>query len=151
MKPIWKPNTTVAAVIERDGRFLMVEEQTEDGVRLNQPAGHLDDGESLVAACRRETQEETAWDFTPQHLVGIYQWRRPPGDVTYLRFAFCGTLGTHDSKRPLDTGIHRALWMDMGEIISSQAIHRSPLVLQCINDYLAKHRFPLDLIRHYES
>ena len=149
MKTIWKPNTTVAAIIERDGRFLLVEEDTEDGVRLNQPAGHLDEGESLVAACSRETLEETAWHFVPQQLVGIYQWQRPPGDITYLRFAFSGALGMHDPERTLDKGIRRALWLDMEEIITSQAIHRSPLVLQCINDFLAKRRFPLDLIRHY--
>ena len=86
MNTIWKPNTTVAAVIERDGKFLLVEEDTDDGVRLNQPAGHLDEGESLIAACTRETLEETAWHFVPEYLLGIYQWRRPQGDVTYLRF-----------------------------------------------------------------
>lgn len=150
MERIWKPNTTVAAVIERDGYFLLVEEDTDDGVRLNQPAGHLDQGESLVAACTRETLEETAWRFTPTQLVGIYQWTRPPGDLTYLRFAFAGTLGEHEADRHLDSGIRRALWLDIGEIIAAQAIHRSPLVLQCINDFLAKRRFPLDVLRHYD-
>lgn len=149
MKTIWKPNTTVAAVIERDEKFLLVEEDTDDGVRLNQPAGHLDEGESLIAACARETLEETAWHFVPENLLGIYQWRRPQSDVTYLRFAFSGVLGAHEADRKLDHGIRRALWLSIDEIIISQAIHRSPLVMQCVNDYLAKRRFPLDLIRHY--
>ncbi len=149
MKTIWKPNTTVAAVIERDEKFLLVEEDTDDGVRLNQPAGHLDEGESLIAACARETLEETAWHFVPENLLGIYQWRRPQSDVTYLRFAFSGVLGAHEADRKLDHGIRRALWLSINEIIISQAIHRSPLVMQCVNDYLAKRRFPLDLIRHY--
>ncbi|MBK9625604.1 MAG: NUDIX hydrolase [Rhodocyclaceae bacterium] len=149
MNTIWKPNTTVAAVIEREGKFLLVEEDTDDGVRLNQPAGHLDEGESLFAACSRETLEETAWHFVPENLLGIYQWRRPQSDVTYLRFAFSGVLGAHEADRKLDHGIRRALWLSINEIIISQAIHRSPLVMQCVNDYLAKRRFPLDLIRHY--
>ena len=150
MNTIWKPNTTVAAVIELEGKFLLVEEDTDDGVRLNQPAGHLDEGESLIAACARETLEESAWHFVPENLLGIYQWRRPQSDVTYLRFAFSGVLGAHEADRKLDHGIRRALWLSINEIIISQAIHRSPLVMQCVNDYLAKRRFPLDLIRHYD-
>ena len=93
MNRIWKPNVTVAALIEREGRFLLVEEETEDGLRFNQPAGHLDEGESLLAACAREALEETAWHFRPTALVGIYQWTRPQGDITYLRFAFSGEPG----------------------------------------------------------
>ena len=149
MELIWKPNTTFAAVIERDGKFLLVEEDTDDGIRLNQPAGHLDEGESLLAACVRETLEETAWHFVPKNLLGIYQWRRPQGDVTYLRFAFSGVLGLHDADRVLDQGIRRALWLSFDEILASQLVHRTPLVLQCVQDYLAKRQFPLDLIRHY--
>lgn len=150
MSTIWKPNVTVAALIERDGRFLLVEEETEQGLRFNQPAGHLDEGESLVAACAREALEETAWTFTPTALVGVYQWPRPQGDVTYLRFAFSGTLGEHDPSRPLDTGILHALWMTPAEIEATRERHRSPLILQCVQDYLAGRRFPLDLIRHYD-
>ena len=150
MELICKPNTTVAAVIEREGKFLLVEEDTDDGIRLNQPAGHLDEGESLLAACTRETLEETAWHFVPKNLLGIYQWRRPQGDVTYLRFAFSGVLGLHDADRVLDQGIRRALWLSFDEILASQLVHRSPLVLQCVNDYLAKRQFPVDLIRHYD-
>jgi 8-oxo-dGTP pyrophosphatase MutT (NUDIX family) len=143
---IWKPNVTVAAVVERDGCFLLVEEETTDGVRFNQPAGHLDEGESLIAACVRETLEETAYAFEPTTLVGIYQWPRPQGDLTYLRFAFAGKVGAHDPARRLDDGILRAVWLSLAEIEACVERHRSPLVLQCIRDYLAGRRFPLDLI-----
>ena len=149
MNRIWKPNVTVAALIERDGRFLLVEEETDDGLRFNQPAGHLDEGESLATACAREALEETAWGFTPTSLVGIYQWPRPQGDVTYLRFAFCGELGQFQDGRALDTGILRAVWMTPEEIRETADRHRSPLVSQCVSDYLAGRRFPLDLVRHY--
>ncbi|MCK9285163.1 MAG: NUDIX hydrolase [Rhodocyclaceae bacterium] len=150
MSTIWKPNVTVAALIQRDGRYLLVEEETDTGIRFNQPAGHLDEGESLVAACAREALEETAWQFNPTALVGVYQWRRPQGDITYLRFAFCGDLGGHDPQRPLDTGILRAVWMTPAEIQASREQHRSPLIWQCVQDHLAGRRFPLDLIRHYD-
>jgi len=149
MGAIWKPNVTVAAVIERDGRFLLVEEQTDDGIRYNQPAGHLDEGESLEAACRREMLEETAWHFQPRELVGVYQWRRAAGEITYLRFAYCGELGGHEAQRPLDEGILRALWLTPAELEELRDRHRSPLVMQCVADYLAGRRFPLDLIRHH--
>jgi ADP-ribose pyrophosphatase YjhB (NUDIX family) len=142
----WKPNVTVAALIERDGRFLLVEEETDDGLRFNQPAGHLDQGESLVNACAREALEETAWSFRPTALVGVYQWPRPQGDITYLRFAFCGRLGAHDPTRTLDDGIVRTVWMTPEEVRASVTRHRSPLVLQCIEDYLAGVRYPLSVI-----
>jgi ADP-ribose pyrophosphatase YjhB (NUDIX family) len=153
MERIWKPNVTVAALIEREGRFLLVEEETDDGIRFNQPAGHLEKGESLVDACAREALEETAWHFTPESLVGVYQWPRPKiedqPDLTYLRFAFSGALGEEEPGRVLDTGILRAVWMTPAEIEASRERHRSPLVWQCVQDYLAGRRFPLDLIRHY--
>ena len=149
MSVIWKPNVTVAAIIERDGKFLVVEEETDDGVRFNQPAGHLDEGESLVAACARESLEETAWHFAPTALIGVYQWPRPAGDITYLRFAFSGELGEHEAGRALDTGILRALWLTPAELEVKRDRHRSPLVMQGGADYQAGRRFPLDLIRHY--
>ncbi|TRZ68625.1 MAG: NUDIX hydrolase [Rhodocyclaceae bacterium] len=149
MSNLWKPNVTVAAVIERAGRFLVVEEETDDGIRLNQPAGHLDAGESLPAACARETLEEAAWHFAPTALIGVYQWRRPAGDLTYLRFAFSGELGEHQAGRALDTGILQALWLTPAELEAMRDRHRSPLVMQCVADYVAGRRFPLDLIRHY--
>jgi 8-oxo-dGTP pyrophosphatase MutT (NUDIX family) len=149
---IWKPNVTVAAVVERDGRFLVVEEETDDGLRFNQPAGHLDEGESLVQAAAREALEETAHQFRPEFLVGIYQWPRPAGDITYLRFAFGG------ARRPVSTriarstdGIVRAVWMSLDELRATRERHRSPLILQCCEDYIAGRRFPLDLIRHYDA
>ncbi len=145
----WKPNVTVAAVIEQGGRFLLVEEQTAEGLRLNNPAGHLDCGETPAQACIRETLEETAHGFTPRSLVGIYLSRqqKPGGsDTTYLRFAFCGDLGSFDPDRVLDTGIVRTLWMCADEVRTSTARHRSPMVLQCIEDYLKGQRYPMDLV-----
>ena len=151
----WKPSTTVAAIIERDGRFFLVEEDTPEGLRLNNPAGHLDPGESLVQACARETLEETAHHFTPSALVGVYLARvqlpdgplRPGGDdVSYLRFAFCGQLGALEPSRNLDKGIVRTLWLSAQELQASRAQHRSALVWQCVQDYLRGQRFPLDLL-----
>ena len=144
----WKPSVTVAAIIERDGRFLLVEEHTADGLRLNNPAGHLDAGESPAQGCAREALEETAHTFTPTALVGVYLSRVQRGseDITYLRFAFCGALGDLDAARPLDTGIVRTLWMAPDEVRQSAARHRSPLVVQCMEDYLKGKRFPLDLV-----
>jgi ADP-ribose pyrophosphatase YjhB (NUDIX family) len=150
----WKPNVTVAAVIERDGRFLLVEEHTSDGLRLNNPAGHLDPGEGLADACARETLEETAHRFRPTALVGVYLSRtqRPPGglskpgSVTYLRVAFCGELGDFLPDQRLDHGIVRTLWMTAEEIRASVSRHRSPVLLQCVEDYLAGTRFPMALL-----
>ena len=143
----WKPNVTVAAVIERDGRFLLVEEHTPDGLQLNTPAGHLDPGESPAQGCTRETLEETAHHFTPTALVGIYMARaRPDDDLTYLRFAFAGVLGAQEEGRALDDGIVRTVWMSLDEIRGSAARHRSPLLLQCVEDYVAGQRHPLELI-----
>jgi len=145
----WKPNVTVAAIIERDGRFLLVEEETPDGLRLNSPAGHLDAGETPAEGCAREALEETAHRFTPTALVGIYMARarrNADSDVTYLRFAFSGELGALEEGRALDHGIVRTLWMTADEIRASVARHRSPLLLECIEDYLAGQRHPLSLI-----
>lgn len=149
MSTIWRPNVVVAAVIEEDGRFLLVEEQTEDGLRFNQPAGHLEKGESLLDAARREAFEETAHHFEPQALVGIYKWPHPSKDLTYLRFAFTGPVGGYDPTARLDTGILRTVWLTRDEIAASQARHRNPFVLRCVDDYLAGHRFPLDVLTEY--
>ena len=153
--PRWKPNVTVAAVIERDGRYLLVEEETPDGLRLNTPAGHLDPGESPAEGCAREALEETAHHFVPTALVGIYMARsRPPAvpkDLTYMRFAFAGTLGAFEPGRALDTGIVRTLWLSPQEIRDSVARHRSPLLLQCVEDHLAGRRYPLELIHVHPS
>ncbi len=144
----WKPNVTVAAVVARDGAFLLVEEDTADGLRYNQPAGHLEAGESLLDAVIRETLEETAWRFTPTALIGVYQYHHARAGVTYLRFAFAGELSDHQPDRELDAGILRALWMPVAEIRASRAQHRSPLLLQCIDDYLAGRSYPLHLLHH---
>ncbi|OJX34428.1 MAG: NUDIX hydrolase [Burkholderiales bacterium 68-12] len=146
----WKPNVTVAALIERDGHFLLVEEDTADGLRLNNPAGHLDPGESPLDACIREVLEETAYDFTPTALVGVYLNRfrrtRTGDDITYMRFAFAGTLGTHHAWRTLDEGIVRTVWMTPAQIRASRERHRSPVLLRCVEDYLAGQRFALDVV-----
>lgn len=151
MERIWKPNVTVASVIEREGRFLVIEEETADGLRFNQPAGHLEAGESLVEAAARETLEETAHGFVPEYLVGIYQWPVPTGDITYLRFAFGGAAGVEQPGRALDTGIVRALWLTPDELHDCRVRHRSPLVLQCVEDWIAGRRYALELIRHYSA
>jgi 8-oxo-dGTP pyrophosphatase MutT (NUDIX family) len=147
---IWKPNVVVAAIAERDGKFLLVEEEIESGqLVFNQPAGHWDPGETLVEACVRETLEETAYDFKPTALVGVFGWTPPGGDKTYLRFAFCGETGAHDSHRQLDKEIHRAVWLSVEEIRACRSRHRSPLLMLCIERYLSGVRYPLDLISHY--
>lgn len=146
---IWKPNVTVAAIIEQDGKFLLVEEETDEGPMFNQPAGHWEPGETLAAGVIREAREETAYTFTPAWLLGIYSWHHPRKDITYLRFAFTGTVGAHDPLQALDTGIIRAVWLSPDEMRASRARHRSPLVLQCVEDHLAGRQFPLDLISHY--
>lgn len=159
MSQDWKTSVTVAAVIERGGRFLLVEEETRDGLKLNQPAGHLDPGESLVRAVIRETLEETAHSFEPRALLGCYLARsvtsptgqHPEGDITYVRFAFTGDLGALDSGRPLDTGIVRTVWLSADEIRACPERHRSPLVLACVEDYLAGKRFALDALYTHPS
>ena len=146
----WKPSVTVAAVIEQEGRFLLVEEHTADGLRLNNPAGHLDPGESLLQAVVREVLEETARAFTPTHLIGTYLARlqrdRTGEDITYLRFAFAGELGAVVPGRSLDSGIVRTVWMTPDEVRASAARHRSPLVLRCMEDHLRGQRYPLELV-----
>ena len=146
----WKPSVTVAAIIERDGKFMLVEEHTPEGLKLNNPAGHLDPGESLADGCAREALEETTHTFRPTALVGIYMSRMQRAstgeDVTYLRFAFCGELGPVQAGATLDHGIVRTLWMTPQEIRDSHARHRSPLLLRCMEDYLAGQRAPLSLL-----
>ena len=153
MSDVWKPSVTVAAIVHRQlqGRqeFLMIEEITPDGIRINQAAGHLDPHESLEQAVIRETLEETAHDFVPEALVGTYMSKfispKTGEEVTYLRFAFCGqVVAQHD--RPLDKGILRAMWMSYEEIRACQDQHRSPLVLRCLDDFLAGQRAPLQLM-----
>jgi len=147
---IWKPNVTVAAVIEQDGKFLLVEEHTSQGLKLNQPAGHLEANESLLHAVVREAREESAYDFEPQHLVGVYRWHAATSGTTYLRFAYSGCILAHHAGQQLDEGIVRTVWMSADEIRATVSRHRSPLILQCVEDYLAGKRYPLELVTHYE-
>ena len=146
----WRPSVTVAAVIERDGRFLMIEEETSEGLRINNPAGHLDPGETPAEGCAREALEETAWHFRATHLLGVYisrfQRATTGEDITYLRFCFTGELGEHVPDRPLDVGIVRTLWMTPEELRATADRHRSPLVLRCLEDYLAGVRYPLSAV-----
>ena len=143
---IWKPHVTVAAVAEENGCFLLVEERVDGAAVLNQPAGHLEDGENLLAAVIRETLEETAWHFRPESLVGLYRWRQPEAGSTYLRFTFAGSCTGHEPERPLDADIERALWLSPAEIRRQVSSLRSPMVLRSIEDYLAGHAYPLSLI-----
>ena len=146
----FRPSVTVAAVVEHGGRYLLVEEHTPEGLRLNNPAGHLEPGESPLQGVVREALEETARHFDAQALVGVYlaRQRRPASgeDVTYLRFAFCGTVGEPEPGRALDRGIVRTLWLTPQEIEASRERHRSPLVWRCVADHLAGRRHPLQLL-----
>ena len=142
----WNPEVTVAAIVEVDGRFLMVEERVSGALVLNQPAGHLEDRESLIEAVIREAREETAWRFHPEALVGVYLWRSPITERSFLRFAFCGTVDDHQARLPLDIGIVRSVWMTHEQLLAQSARLRSPLVLRCIDDYLAGSRRPLDSV-----
>jgi 8-oxo-dGTP pyrophosphatase MutT (NUDIX family) len=142
----WNPEVTVAAIVEQDGRFLMVEERIAGKLVLNQPAGHLEDRESLIEAVIRETREETAWRFQPEALVGVYLWRSPVTERSFLRFAFCGTVDDHQAKLPLDIGIVRAVWMTHEQLLAQPERLRSPLVIRCLDDFLAGKRQPLESV-----
>ncbi len=144
----WMPHVVVAAIVEQDGRFLLVEEHTAEGLRLNQPAGHWERGETLIEAVRREALEETAHRVDPTALLGCYTTHYPRRDITYLRFAYiCKAVG-FDAERALDDGIVRALWLSADELAAHPTPHRSPLVMRCVQDYLAGRRFPLDFVAH---
>ncbi|MCC7098683.1 MAG: NUDIX hydrolase [Rubrivivax sp.] len=153
----WTPRVTVAAIIESQGRYLLVEEQTADGLRLNNPAGHLERGETPEQAVVREALEESARAFVPEALVGVYLARLQGAadeagarsDLTYLRFAFAGRAGDVLPGRALDAGIERTLWLTLAEVRASASRHRSPLVLRCIEDHAAGRRYPLQtLVTH---
>ncbi|MFV9614858.1 MAG: NUDIX hydrolase [Gammaproteobacteria bacterium] len=143
---VWKPHATVAAIIERDNKFLMVEELIQGEQVINQPAGHLDPDESLVEAAIRETQEETAWQFIPEAITGIYLWKHPDNGESFLRVAFCGSCKNHNVSQALDDGIQAAVWKTRDELMQQQQKLRSPMVINCIDDYLAGKRFPMDLL-----
>jgi len=140
------PIISVATVVERDGAFLFVEETVKSRLVINQPAGRLEAGESLVNAAVREALEETGWEIEPLGLVGIYRWTSKREGKAYVRACFHGRALRHDTQRPLDTGIVRALWLDHATLLQRVQDLRSPLVLLCVNDYLAGRRFPLELL-----
>lgn len=141
-----RPEVTVAALVARDGQFLMIEERIGQRIVLNQPAGHVEDRETLLQAVIRETREESAWLFAPEALVGTYLWRNPRTGISTLRFAFCGPVSDHRAEQPLDQGILRALWMTPEQIASRSGALRSPVVQRCIDDYLAGQRHPLESV-----
>lgn len=135
-------------MIEKNDRFLLVEELIDGKMTLNQPAGHLEPDESLIEAAIRETQEETAWQFQPTAIVGIYRWQHPKNGETYMRYCFTGDVTQHDPTQALDADIHQAVWLTKQEFLTRQDSFRSPLVLDCFNDYLAGHRYPLTLLKN---
>jgi len=146
---VWKPHVTVAAVIERDNRFLFVEEHTPNGLQFNQPAGHLEPDEDFITAVKREVQEETAWQFEPEHLLAVQLWRKNPDSSTFLRLCFTGTCHSHDAEQTLDDGIVATHWLTHAEITAEAHRLRSPLVLMSVNEYLSGQRHPLSLLKSF--
>jgi ADP-ribose pyrophosphatase YjhB (NUDIX family) len=144
---IWKPHVTVAAVVEQEGKFLMIEEDTPEGRVFNQPAGHLEPNEALVSAMLRETLEESAWVVEPVAFIGVYRWCSPGTNQTYVRFAFAAKPVERRPEQSLDTGIVAAHWMDLDSILEKRALHRGPQVMQCIEDYRNRRLMPLDTIK----
>jgi len=142
---------TVAAVVEHEGRYLCVEERIRGALRINQPAGHLEPGESLLAATVREALEETAHDFVPESLLGIYRWQHPATGATYVRVALTGRVSGPRPGRALDRGIERALWLSIEELRQASDRHRSPLVMRCVEDHAAGRRYPLALLREGDA
>jgi 8-oxo-dGTP pyrophosphatase MutT (NUDIX family) len=142
----WKPDITVAAVSESAGQFLVVEERINHRLVFNQPAGHVENGETIIEALVREVREETAWAFLPEAFLGVYLWRSPASGRATLRFAFCGAVADHDASQPLDRGIVRTHWLSRAQLIERKPRLRSPLVLRCIDDYLSGRRLPLDAV-----
>jgi 8-oxo-dGTP pyrophosphatase MutT (NUDIX family) len=144
----WMPHATVAAIVEENEKFLLVEEITDRGNRFNQPAGHLEDNETLIEAVIRETLEETAYSFKPESLLGIYHWQHEHNATTYLRFAYIGSVHNHQPNLALDEGIVRIVWMSVEEMRNNAALMRSPQVLRCVEDYLSGQQFPLSVVTH---
>jgi 8-oxo-dGTP pyrophosphatase MutT (NUDIX family) len=148
--PATKPEITVAGVAENEGRFLVVEERINRRLVFNQPAGHVEHGESLLTAVIREVREETAWRFLPKALIGVYLWRSPESGVTTMRFAFEGAVDDHDAAQPLDHGIVRTHWLSRADLLERERRLRSPLVMRCIEDYLRGLRQPLDAVANLD-
>lgn len=147
----WVPHVVVATVVEQAGRFLVVEEHINGELRLNQPAGHWEPGETLAEGAVRETREESGWDVRVTDFLGVYTWQPEGLPYPFVRFSFVAEALRHHPQQALDEGIVRALWMDREELLASRAIHRGPSVLQCVDDYLAGRRYPLDLLRQFSE
>jgi 8-oxo-dGTP pyrophosphatase MutT (NUDIX family) len=145
-----KPDITVAAVTEADGRFLVVEERINQRLVFNQPAGHVELGETLLEAVIREVREETAWLFEPVSMLGAYLWRNPSNGRSTLRFAFSGTVSDHRASQPLDRGIVMTHWLSRPELVEREPRLRSPLVIRCVDDYLSGKRLPLDSVAYLD-
>lgn len=144
----WSPHVVLACVVEREGKFLLVEERVNGALVLNQPAGHWEEGETLIEGAIRETLEEAAWDVNPTAVLGIYEYQPAELDYTFLRIAFVADALKFHEGRALDAGIERAVWMTRDEIVEQSHRHRSPMLLRCVDDYLAGLRYPLSLIAH---
>jgi 8-oxo-dGTP pyrophosphatase MutT (NUDIX family) len=144
----WRPDLAAAAIVQRDNRFLIVEERIHGALVLNQPAGHVDDGESIIDAVVRETLEETAWHFKPRALLGIYLWRNPDNGHSILRVAITGEVTSHEPHRQLDVPVVAAHWMEREALLAQSAKLRSPLVMRCIDDYLAGRRHDLSALNY---
>lgn len=147
----WRPDLTVAAIVQREQQFLIVEERIQGALVLNQPAGHVEDGESILEAALRETLEETAWRLRPRHLLGLYLWRNPANGSSILRVAISGEVLDHDGARALDEGIVAAHWMTRDELLAPTACLRSPLVMRCIDDHLAGVRHDLSALHYLDA
>jgi len=148
---VWKPHVTVAAVVEKDNRFLLVEEETSNGLRFNQPAGHLEENEDLFSAVKREAYEESGWQFEPEHIVSVQLWRKKPSKPTFLRVSYCGYCHSHNPNLVLDEGIVATHWLTRDEIAEKMRQNRlrSPLVLIAVDEYLSGQRYPLSLIKSF--
>jgi ADP-ribose pyrophosphatase YjhB (NUDIX family) len=146
---VWKPHVTVAAVIERDNRFLFVEEHTPSGLQFNQPAGHLEPNEDFITAVKREVQEETAWQFEPEYLIAVQLWRKNSESSTFLRLCFSGQCHSHDAQQSLDEGIVATHWLTRDEIAAESHRLRSPLVLMSVDHYLSGQHYPLSLLKSF--
>lgn len=146
---VWKPHVTVAAVIEKNHHFLLVEEETSNGIAFNQPAGHLEENEDLITAVKREVNEETAWQFEPENVVSVQLWRRHPDAPSFLRVCFSGQCHSHNPHQQLDEGIISTHWLTREEILSRQHQLRSPLVLKSVDQFLSGEHYPLSLLQSF--
>jgi 8-oxo-dGTP pyrophosphatase MutT (NUDIX family) len=144
----WRPDLTVAAIVQRDDRFLIVEERIRNRLVFNQPAGHVEDGETIIDAVVRETLEETAWHFQPRHLLGLYLWRNAETGHSFLRVAISGEVSVRDSARTLDQPIVATHWLTREQVLAHGPRLRSPLVLSCIDDHLAGRRHELSALSY---